>query len=121
MNPVDLPALPQAPEGPVFEELWQATAFALVLRLSEAGWFTWAEWTAALTAEIQNAQQSQNLQADPDAGSSYYRHWLCALERLCVAKQLLSSDAIDHRQEQWRQAYLNTPHGWPVELPTPDQ
>ena len=47
-------------------------------------------------------------------GGSYYRHWLNALERLCAAKGLAPEDAVLERTEEWRQAYLDTPHGKPV-------
>ena len=36
-----LPPIPRDEEGPVFSEPWQAQAFALAVRLSEQGHFTW--------------------------------------------------------------------------------
>jgi nitrile hydratase accessory protein len=108
----ELPALPRDDEGPVFAEPWQAHAFALTLRLAEAGCFTWPEWVAALTREIGAAQQ----RGDPDLGNTYYQHWLHALERLCTEKGLAHSAELQGRKEEWRQAYLHTPHGQPVEL-----
>lgn len=108
----DLPALPRDEKGPVFNEPWEAHAFALAVRLSETGLFSWLEWAAILSQEIRAAQQ----RGDPDLGSSYYHHWLNALERLCVAKGLVSGDAMHRRKEEWRRAYLNTPHGQPIKL-----
>ena len=46
-----LPPLPRDEEGPVFTEPWQAQAFALAVKLSEQGHFTWKEWATALAAE----------------------------------------------------------------------
>jgi nitrile hydratase accessory protein len=115
MNPPavpDLPALPRDAGGPVFAEPWQAHAFALAVRLAEVGCFSWPEWVAALGEEIRAAQQ----RGDPDLGPTYYQHWLGALQRLCVAKGLVSDAGLRRRMEQWRQAYLHTPHGRPVEL-----
>jgi nitrile hydratase accessory protein len=114
---LDLPALPRDGEGPVFSEPWQAHAFALAVRLAEAGHFSWAEWTAFLSQEIRMAQE----RANPDArarepGLNYYYHWLGALERLCALKGLATSADVERRQEQWRAAYRHTPHGQPVEL-----
>ena len=43
-----LPRLPRDTGGPVFAEPWEAQAFALAVRLSEQGHFTWKEWAAAL-------------------------------------------------------------------------
>ena len=36
-----VPHLPRDEEGPVFAEPWQAQAFALAVKLSEQGYFTW--------------------------------------------------------------------------------
>jgi nitrile hydratase accessory protein len=112
VNSHDLPALPRDEEGPVFREPWEAHAFALAVRLSEAGCFTWSEWTTVLSQEIRGAQE----RGDPDLGSSYYHHWLRALERLCVDKGLTNQVDLQERTEAWRAAYLHTPHGKPVEL-----
>jgi nitrile hydratase accessory protein len=107
-----LPALPRDDGGPVFAEPWQAHAFALAVRLAEAGCFSWSEWTAALVHEIQAAQAH----GDPDLGNTYYQHWLSALERLCIHKGLVALPETQRRREEWRQAYLHTPHGQPVAL-----
>ena len=107
-----LPIQPHDDDGPVFAEPWQAQAFALAVKLSEQGHFTWKEWAETLGAEIQAAVDS----GEPDLGDTYYDHWMRALERLSLEKKLVTSETIDHRTDQWRQAYLNTPHGKPVEL-----
>jgi nitrile hydratase accessory protein len=70
-----LPRLPTDEAGPVFAEPWQAQAFALAVRLSEQGYFTWKEWAAALADELQAAAR----RGEPDDGSRYYEHWLAAL------------------------------------------
>ncbi len=106
------PGSPGDENGPVFQEPWQAHAFALVLRLTEAGRFTWKEWVAALMQEIQTAQG----QGDPDLGDTYYHHWLRAAERLSIEKGLVAGADLARRKEEWRQAYLHTPHGRPIEL-----
>ena len=112
MSLESLPALPRDPEGPVFKEPWEAQAFSLAVSLSEAGYFTWAEWAACLSQEIKAAQD----RGDPNLGPTYYQHWLHALERLCIAKGFVNGATLQERTEEWRQAYLHTPHGQPVEL-----
>jgi nitrile hydratase accessory protein len=109
---VSLPALPRDDGGPVFAEPWQAQAFALAVRLSEQGYFTWKEWAAALAEEIRSASE----RGEPDDGSRYYEHWLRALERLVTAKALSDPDELAARKEAWAEAYRHTPHGKPVEL-----
>ena len=108
----DLPALPRDNDSPVFNEPWEAKAFALAVRLSEAGCFTWPEWVSIFSQEIKAAQE----QGDPDLGDTYYQHWLNALERICAAKGLVGPDDMFQRKATWRRAYLNTPHGKPIEL-----
>ena len=108
----DLPALPRDKEGPVFNEPWEAQAFALAVCLSEVGCFTWPEWVAILSQEITAAQE----RGDLDLGDTYYQHWLNALERICAETELVSHEAMSERQLEWRRAYLNTPHGQPIEL-----
>ena len=108
----DLPMLPRDEGGPIFNEPWEAHVFALAVRLSESGCFPWSEWAAALGQEIRVGQE----RGDPDLGDSYYHHWLNTLERICAEKGLLSRADMRRRQEQWRRAYLQTPHGQPIEL-----
>jgi nitrile hydratase accessory protein len=107
-----LPRLPRDAGGPVFAEPWQAQAFALAVKLSEQGHFTWKEWAAALADELKAADN----RGEPDDGTRYYEHWLAALERLVVEKGLTNREAMRERKEAWTEAYLHTPHGKPVEL-----
>jgi nitrile hydratase accessory protein len=96
----------------VFGEPWEAHAFALAVKLSEAGLFTWGEWSAALAEELAAASR----RGDPDDGSRYYQHWLAALERLVAAKNLVAAPSFIARKEEWAEAYGRTPHGTPVTL-----
>lgn len=107
-----LPRLPRDEGGPVFAEPWQAQAFALAVKLSEEGHFTWKEWAAALADELEAAAS----RGEADDGSRYYHHWLAALERLVTARGLTDSEALVARKEEWADAYRHTPHGKPVEL-----
>jgi len=96
----------------VFAEPWQAQAFALAVKLSEQGHFTWKEWAAALADELKAAAT----RGEPDDGSRYYHHWLAALEHLLTAKGLADPEALLARKEAWAEAYRRTPHGKRVEL-----
>ncbi len=107
-----LPGLPHEDDEPVFAEPWQAQAFALAVRLSATGYFTWTEWADALAEQLKCAVD----RGEPDDGSRYYEHWLAALERLVTEKQLTDAAALQERKEAWADAYHHTPHGQPVEL-----
>jgi nitrile hydratase accessory protein len=108
----ELPQLPRDERGPVFAEPWQAQAFALAVKLSEQGHFTWKEWTATLAGELAAAAE----RGEPDDGSHYYDHWLAALEHLVQAKGLLDHVVLVERKQAWADAYRHTPHGKPIEL-----
>ena len=107
-----LPQLPRDEEGPVFDEPWQAQAFALAFKLAEEGHFTWTEWTHAIGAELKAAAD----RGEPDDGSRYYEYWLAALETLVTGKNLTNMAALNERKADWIDAYHQTPHGQPVEL-----
>lgn len=107
--------LSQPHDEPVFAEAWQARAFALALKLSERGYFTQNEWTMALARQLRGVAE----RGETDDGSLYYHHWLAALETLVIEKAMTTRTSLDTRKEEWRDAYLRTPHGKPVELKRP--
>lgn len=112
-----LPDIPRENGEPVFAEPWQAQAFAMAVKLSEKGYFTWKEWSAALADEIKAAAE----RGEPGDGSRYYQHWLAALERLVVEKNLFNRPTLLERKTAWIEAYRHTPHGKPVELRRPEE
>jgi len=73
-----MPRMPLDADTPVFNEPWEARAFAMVLALHQRGVFTWPQWAAALSRQITQAQAA----GDADLGDTYYQHWLRALESL---------------------------------------
>jgi nitrile hydratase accessory protein len=112
---VDLAALPRIPrddDGPVFRAPWEAQAFAITVKLHEAGHFTWREWADRLAAELAAAAA----RGEPDDGTRYYEHWLAALETLVADKRIVGHAELDHRADAWSRAARATPHGQPIEL-----
>jgi nitrile hydratase accessory protein len=116
-SPLDaLPGVPRDTDGPVFEQPWQAHAFAMTVSLHERGVFTWPEWSHALSQEIRSAAQSDA----PNPGETYYLHWLKALEALLAAKGVASNQELSRLQDAWRHAAERTPHGAPIVLTDDD-
>jgi len=105
-------ALPPDTDEPTFAEPWQAQAFALVVSLHQAGLFAWQDWVKIFSETIVAAPATPA----EDVNSAYYRQWLLAMERLVEHLGLATPTAIAQRAAEWRQAYLNTPHGQPVVL-----
>ncbi len=108
----DMPPVPRDDDGPVFNEPWEAQAFAMTLNLYDKGCFTWPEWVDALSAEIKSAQA----QGDPDSGDTYYRHWLAALEKLVASKGISSTAELAERKQAWAEADHHREFGQPIVL-----
>ena len=118
MTEPDAPQLPDLPghdAGPVFLEPWHAEVFSLAVALNRHGAFSWSEWVELFAGTLRDipAESEESIEA------AYYRRWLLALESLVAGKGLASVEEMAQRKEEWRQAYLCTPHGQPVELKRP--
>ena len=97
--------LPKDADGPVFAEPWEAQAFAMAVKLNEAGVFGWGEWAETLGAEIR---------AHPHR--PYYESWLAALERIVEAKGVMTAPERLEMIEAWDRTAKATPHGQPITL-----
>lgn len=115
--PPELPALPRDADGPVFRAPWEAQAFAMAVKLHEAGHFTWREWADRLAAEIRRARE----RGDPDLGTTYYEHWLAALEAIVAEKGLVDGGELARRKAEWDAAARATPRGRPIQLDRPPE
>lgn len=101
-----------APEPSRFDEPWQAQIFALTVALSEAGQFTWPDWTRAFGATLARHGGARAL----DGGADYYNAWLETLETLLAASGAAPAAEAAAVKAAWTRAYLATPHGQPVVL-----
>jgi nitrile hydratase accessory protein len=108
--------IPRDDHGPIFRAPWEAHAFAMAVALQERGMFSWSEWAAVLADEIKRAQAA----GDPDTGTTYYRHWLNALERIVGRKGLADAQALLRYRHAWEHAAERTPHGTPLALAPED-
>lgn len=111
----------------IFEEPWHAEAFALAVHLHDRGVFTWPEWSQALGSSLRtieptdgSPQCEQDSAGPPASGNVYYAAWLAALQSLLEERGIAGRGQVDDAVEDWREAYLRTPHGEPVELRVKD-
>lgn len=95
-----------------FDDPWQAQLFALTVALSDAGHFSWADWTVAFGATLKRHGTSREL----DGGTDYFNAWLETLEALLNRSGMAASADVAKMKEAWEEAYLTTPHGQPVKL-----
>jgi hypothetical protein len=84
----------------------------MVQTLIEAGRIAPAEWTRAFGAALSAASE----RGEPDDNATYYAALAAALGKVLVANGLLKASEVERRIEDWREAYLRTPHGKPVAL-----
>ena len=110
MNRPELGFLKAKDGEPVFGEPWHAETLALADLLVKRGAISPARWAETLGAEIAAHK------AGPDDRETYYRAVLAALERVLTENGAITRTELDAREHQWERAYLNTPHGKPVEL-----
>jgi nitrile hydratase accessory protein len=99
-------------DGPLFAEPWQADVLAMADALRAGGLFTAGDWASALGAALRQAADH----GAPDTAETYYRCALAALEALLSRHAPEIAGRMSERVSAWREAYLNTPHGRPVEL-----
>ncbi|WP_192963685.1 nitrile hydratase accessory protein [Phycobacter azelaicus] len=112
MTDLDLKRLPDIAlkeDEPVFNEPWEAQAFAMAVNLHQNGLFGWNEWADTLSAEIHSGLER-----------SYYEHWLVALEKIVVAKKLTTGQKLIECEAAWHRAAKATPHGEAIVLSAGD-
>ncbi len=126
-------AQPRDIGGPVFEEPWQAHAFAVVMSLYQDGKYSWAEWDDYLGHEIQSpghfgasgdGAAEDDADDDPSAvppnynrwiascekdGAKYYHHWLAAAEKLLDAKGIVPKAELETRVAAFAKAEREGP------------
>lgn len=96
---------------PAFREGWHAQVLAVANGLVAEGHITANQWTETFAGKLRKPDSSASDELD-----AYYRAALAALESLLNADTAIPLRDLDERTELWRRAYLNTPHGKPVEL-----
>ena len=88
-------ATPAVPDDAGFEHPWEARAFAIVVKLAEAGLFSWAEWVACLGEQIQASECASTNDAYE---RSYSEQWIEAAETLLVRKGVTSLEQLRARR-----------------------
>ena len=113
---LDTPEHPQpfrrADDQPAFDDHWQAQVLAMVDTLITSGAITPSSWSEAFGANLKRAHDA----GKPDDMEMYYTVALQTLETIVTDQCNVTDDEIATRYEDWKQAYLRTPHGEPVEL-----
>jgi nitrile hydratase accessory protein len=83
-------ALPRRNGELVFATPWEARAFGMAVALNESGLYEWRDFSQDLAAQTAAAEQH-------GLSMSYYERWLAALEKLAIARGLLTPEEIEVR------------------------
>ena len=109
-------AMPLSPEK-VFDAPWHAEVFALAVHLNEGGHFDWPEWAGRFGENLAAAKMVKiGVGEGLDGSDDYYQIWLQTLIEFMQEKGLVDAEMLASIKAQWRDAYLQTPHGKPVHL-----
>jgi len=74
-----------------FAEPWEAKAFAIIVKLAQAGHFSWSEWVECFSKEVAAATAVEAAGGTP---RTYYEQWLNAAETLLVDKGMTSREQL---------------------------
>ena len=109
-------AMPLSPEK-VFDAPWHAEVFALAVLLIEGGYFDWPVWAGRFGENLAVVKTVKIGAGEGlDGSDDYYQIWLQTLIELTQEKGLGDAEMLALIKAQWRDAYLQTPHGKPVHL-----
>ena len=94
-----------------FEKPWHRQIYAITVSLSENIVFEWSEFSEALGEQIKmDKTEKQN------GSDDYFFSWIKALENLIIKKNVVDQSNLNITKQKWKVAFLNTPHGHPVNI-----
>ena len=97
---------------PVFEQEWQAQILAGAVALTIYNSIEPASWSEAFGTGLTQARAAGR----PDDLGTYYAVALDTLEKLVTEQCKVTESELSSKRQAWKQAYLRTPHGQPVNL-----
>lgn len=109
-----IPGIADHGDTPHFAEPWQARAFAMALRLHEAGAFEWTDWADALSDRLKGDPRLPDAATATEHARQYYEAWLATLETMVTRAGLAGTAQIEAATATWQRAALATPHGTPI-------
>jgi nitrile hydratase accessory protein len=110
-------ALPRQNGELVFAAPWEARAFGIAVALNETGVYAWRDFSQGLAAETAAAEHN-------GVSASYYERWLETLEKLAIARGLVTPEELDARTAEYafgaRDEHTAHDHHGPHEHPAQD-
>jgi nitrile hydratase accessory protein len=89
-------ALPICVDGDMkFSEPWEAKAFAIIVKMAQSGYFTWADWVECFSKEVAAATA---VEVGGGKAKTYYEQWLTAAEKLMIEKGITSQAQLSAKK-----------------------
>ena len=90
-----------------FNEKWEAQAFVLVCQLNKLGYFSWSEWTQALSKCLRVKHTGEV----NHSSRQYYVAWISAVEALLIEKGFITPAELADRTRDCRLSEADAHHG----------
>jgi nitrile hydratase accessory protein len=102
---LNAPHIPKDNGDVIFSAPWEARAFALVVKLHDAGHFSWKQWVETFSAEVARAENAEHIREGHT--DDYYECWLAAMEKLLKLQGLMTDESLE---EEIQRTLENWPH-----------
>jgi nitrile hydratase accessory protein len=78
----------------LFAAPWEARAFGIAVTLHDGGLYAWRDFSQGLAAEIAAAERQ-------GTSAPYYERWLTTLEKLAMAKGIITPAELQQRLAEY--------------------
>ncbi len=82
----------------IFSSPWESRVFAMAVLLCEKGAYTWTAFNEHFAKFIGEAEMHN---PDQEAVSAYYHHWMQALEKVLLEKEILVEEQLQVRANEF--------------------
>jgi len=91
-------ALPRDNGALIFHSPWESRVFAMAVLLCEKGEYAWKTFHEQFTKCIGDAEMHH---PEKEAVSAYYHHWMQALEKVLLEKEVLVEEQLHARANEF--------------------
>jgi nitrile hydratase accessory protein len=82
----------------IFHMPWEGRIFAMAVLMLEKGTYPWQSFNGSFVEEIGEAERSH---PESDVASTYYRHWVKALEKVLIQQEIVTEEQLEPRCDEF--------------------
>jgi nitrile hydratase accessory protein len=90
--------LPRENGEMIFHNPWESRVFAMAVLLFEKGGYSWKVFQEEFAEMIGEAESQK---PDKEFVSDYYHHWMQALEKVLLKKEMLTQEQLQTRSDEF--------------------